>query len=270
MPFTFTHDSKVIVCKNCGSRQVDNYCSICGQKTHLKRFTFRGFLSVIFSAFSLEKGFILTAKTLTINPGKLIHEYLNGRTKDYYNPLKYLLIVSAINALLFLKFKFLDSTIAMTNDLMGLDQQNIELQAKLTSLFIKYLNLMMMFMFPFISIVSILFYRKHKLNYVEHLIINCYVYSHVALISIFIFPFYLIFPILVKYIYLIAFFVVAVYITYAYHKIFGSSIIKSLLGAVIVNYLGQALFTVVLMLLFIVVIVVLAVLGFDVKSFLTG
>ena len=76
------------ICKNCGSENIESFCPKCGQKTYTERYTLKSFFGIIMHTFDIKKGFFHTLKMLFIDPGKIVHEYLNGRTKDYFNPLK--------------------------------------------------------------------------------------------------------------------------------------------------------------------------------------
>lgn len=90
-------------CKNCGFEPIDHYCLKCGQRTQ-KRFSVRYIIEELFSVFEFEKGFLKNIVELTLRPAKMIEEYLNGKTKDFYSPFSYFLV--SMTVFLFIVFSF--------------------------------------------------------------------------------------------------------------------------------------------------------------------
>lgn len=73
---------------------VGEYCNQCGQK-HIERFDLK-YLWKLFHAdvLELDRGLWHTVKDLTLNPGATIRAYLDGNTKTYYSPVKYMAVVA--------------------------------------------------------------------------------------------------------------------------------------------------------------------------------
>ncbi len=253
-------------CKNCGAEHTLNYCSNCGQKRYTRRFTIKSFFAVIMDAFNIERGFLYTAKMLFVDPGKVINEYLNGRTKRYYNPLKYLLIIAGVNALLVVWFKIFDANVDTVYELIGVENEQLRLQQKLTGYMKQYLNVIVLFMLPFNSLASKWYYGKHKLLYGEHLIIYCFLYAQYLLISMATYPLYIAFPMLYSYIMLIGFITIVVYYSYALFKLFRNSVFKSFLGALTVNFGGMLLFLIFYMLIAFIAGIVISSMGYNIKD----
>ena len=109
---------KTQVCKNCNSVHINNYCSDCGQKIYTKRFTLKNFFFVFLDAFNIEKGFLYTLRMLFTQPGKVINDYISGKTKSYFNPLKYVLIIAGIFAFLVVSTGIIDTSIKTTNEVV--------------------------------------------------------------------------------------------------------------------------------------------------------
>src|SRR5688572_509725 len=87
-------------CKGCGAMINGNYCSLCGQKV-IDRFSLRYLWSLLHAdLLEVDRGWWLTFKDLTLRPGPTIESYLNGNTKRYFSPIKYLLLISALFYLL--------------------------------------------------------------------------------------------------------------------------------------------------------------------------
>ncbi|MFC2104914.1 DUF3667 domain-containing protein, partial [Bacteroidota bacterium] len=170
-------------CKNCGSENIETYCSNCGQKIYTKRFTLKNFLLVFLNAFNIEKGFLYTLKMLFIQPGIIINDYIKGKTKQYFNPLKYVLIVAGLFAFLMITTNIFDTSYKASNDALYnssevLKQQKndelaLQMENKMLEYVKQYMNLIPLIIIPFFSLVSMWFYRSRKLFYGEFLIVNC-------------------------------------------------------------------------------------------------
>jgi len=81
-------------CKNCG-HQVDlKFCPNCGQKASVKRLEMKSVLTELpHSVFHIDKGFLFNVTQLFKRPGYAIKDYLEGKRKNFYNPLAYMLVV---------------------------------------------------------------------------------------------------------------------------------------------------------------------------------
>lgn len=92
----------VIDCPNCGYKAQYNYCSRCGQATHLHKDTFWG-LIVHFVAhyFHYDSKFWNTIKMLWIKPGALTIAYRNKQRMRFIDPISLYIFVSAVFFLCF-------------------------------------------------------------------------------------------------------------------------------------------------------------------------
>jgi len=83
------------ICKCCGNNFTGTYCNQCGQKV-ISRFNLKYLWNLIHEdLLEVDRGFWHTMKDLTLRPGKTIKDYLNGNTRRYFSPVKYLLIIAA-------------------------------------------------------------------------------------------------------------------------------------------------------------------------------
>ncbi|MBN1821317.1 MAG: DUF3667 domain-containing protein [Prolixibacteraceae bacterium] len=261
------------ICKNCGSSQVENYCSHCGQKVYKKRFTIKSFFAVLFDALNLEKGILYTLKMLFVNPGKVIHDYLSGSTKRYVNPLNYLLIIAGINAFLVLYLNILDNSVEMSNNLLNYQgtenyQETMELQQRFIEVIKKYVNFMPLLMIPFASLVSKWYYYSGKLYYGEHLIIMTYLFGQSLIIGSFLSLSVLIFPDFIKIFPFVNISITLIYFVYALKRIYKRSVVSAIFGSIFIYVFGLILFMVVLMILIFLTFFIIALMGFDLKSLL--
>ena len=256
------------ICKNCNSINVDKYCSNCGQKVHVERYTLKRFFSIILDAFNLEKGILYTFRMLLIKPGKTIHDYLNGRTKPYFNPLNYLLVAAGIYAVLVLWLNIFDTTIDATNELLNMDsveesEEVIAMQSRFMESFKSYINLIPLMMIPFSSLISMLFFRSGKLFYGEHLIINSYLFAQGFYITLLVSPVVIIFPSIKALFGVILALIIISYLAYSFSKIFRRSVLRSIAGSFMVYIAGMLLFYLAFLLILIIFVIILKLFGYS-------
>jgi Protein of unknown function (DUF3667) len=83
---------ETVTCKNCNTPFQGTYCNQCGQHA-IQRFNFSYLWSLLSQdLFEVDRGLWHTMKDLTVRPGYMIHDFLNGKTRQYFSPLKYLII----------------------------------------------------------------------------------------------------------------------------------------------------------------------------------
>lgn len=87
-------------CANCGARVADRYCGSCGQQ----RVTRLGFGDLASTALaelaSLDTAFLRTFVGLSIRPGRVARDYIDGHRARYLNPLKYALLAVTVYVVL--------------------------------------------------------------------------------------------------------------------------------------------------------------------------
>ena len=89
-----------INCKNCNQQFEGNFCPTCGQQAREHRINAAYFLHDIpHSVLHVDKGFPYTFWQLIKRPAKALEEYLAGKRVNFNRPFGYVLIMSAIGAL---------------------------------------------------------------------------------------------------------------------------------------------------------------------------
>jgi len=147
-------------CLNCGHKLSEKFCSYCGQKADVKRLDWKSLSEEILHFFThIEKSFFRTAWLLTIRPGMVIHEYLDGKRKKYHKPIGFLLIWITIFTLLFHFADKLSPIKETTNGSVFSDAANYIIN--------KYRSIVELIILPFLAINAWLIVAKPKLNYVE-------------------------------------------------------------------------------------------------------
>lgn len=262
---------KSLTCKNCGSENIENYCSSCGQKIYIKRFTLKNFFHVFLDAFNIEKGFIHTLILLFTKPGVIINDYIKGKTKSYYNPLKYVLILAGINAIIIIWFDVLDTAQELFlngNDTLQNNENALQFQQKIMNIVKQNLNFIPLLVFPFFGIASKWFNRSKKLFYGEHLIIYCFFVAQIFVISTVISPILAVFPSLTSYFIFIMYFLSIIYLSYVLYNTFHDSPVISVLKAISIYVIGFLLFAIFLWSVVLISLIILIKTGFiDITQF---
>jgi len=255
-----------VICKNCNNHFQGMFCNQCGQKVINTRITIKHLFEIAFDSFNIHKGLLFTIKLMFTNPGLLINDYLNGRTKDYYNPLKYLLLIASISALFMLWFKIFDANIQNTNELMGIEGKATQLQSVITGYMKNFLHFLTILTLPFYSLVSKWIFKKHKLYYAEHLTINSYLFAQITLIQIFTIFLVFLIPELTKFMLAFGSVIFLAYYTYALRGVFNIKLLKSFLSSFAIYVLGLFMMLVFIVVVTIMVMIILKLIGFDLKE----
>jgi hypothetical protein len=77
-------------CLNCQTPLVDQFCHACGQNSHYTRLEMGQVLSEVFqSLISFDSRFLRTFTGLTVRPGGVCRDYVEGKRQRYTNPATY-------------------------------------------------------------------------------------------------------------------------------------------------------------------------------------
>ncbi|MEM1320152.1 MAG: DUF3667 domain-containing protein [Bacteroidota bacterium] len=252
-------------CKSCGAPLAGPFCSQCGQKVITERFTLRKvFGDLLSNLFNLEKGFFHTIKILFVAPEEVIGGYIGGQTKKYYHPIRLLLILLTISALISVSFSIWEH---QTGDIIELYKEiglinGPEDEARMVNIMgfmSKFLTVVPLLLIPFMSAASYLLYKSQKLYYAEHCIANIYVMAQGTLLGLVPMAIYAFFPDTTAYSFMIGIGIYLVLYSRLYRRFFGADAFGSLIFSFITIIMGYLL-----MFLFIgvatVVIVLIAIL----------
>lgn len=85
------------ICLNCKTSYVGNFCPHCGQKSNIKRLTFREAFENLIGIFTnFEKGFLHTCLDLCYRPGHMIRDYIKGHRVEYVKPVQLIFLLGTI------------------------------------------------------------------------------------------------------------------------------------------------------------------------------
>jgi len=114
--------TETIICPNCGSVAEKNYCSECGQETHLHNETFWGLVAhFVGHYFHYDSKFWKTLKALWFSPGKLTTAYWNKQRMRYIPPVSLYIFISAVFFIFFLSFNSIINEAKNAKPLSGIE-----------------------------------------------------------------------------------------------------------------------------------------------------
>lgn len=185
------------ICQNCEFHYNGNYCTNCGQKFLTGRFQFRESIGWVFDQFfNLERGVFLTIKSLIFNTNEMLTKYFKKATNHYMHPFRFAFLLATISALATVLSGTFDSSFLMdfsggfTEGWNNYDVDKSEQLAKLEvgieviETIKKYFAFILLINIPFYALGSFIVYYKRKLNFTEHLILNCYALGLALLIGL--------------------------------------------------------------------------------------
>lgn len=178
------------ICKNCDSTFQGEFCNSCGQRV-MPRFT-GSFLwqGLHKDLFEVDKGLLLTLKELWANPGKMVLAYVNGRTKSYYSPLKYLIFWTAIYFIIQpLVNKEDNGFLSLSNLLLNahhpFSRESLEDFVQGSFQFMTMnVDLFFIGLIPFVSTTSYFLHPSSNFNFTENIILFTYFSGQVVFIVV--------------------------------------------------------------------------------------
>jgi hypothetical protein len=175
-----------MVCKNCEHEFNGNFCNKCGQKSNTKKINYNYLIDEISNnILQVNRGIFFTIKELLIRPGHSIREFLNGKRKQHFKPIAFVLLTSALYVLItFLldEKTFLGSLISGMIRALTETGSEKSITANILSWLSNNFSYSSLFLLPFFSLASYISFRKEEYNFFEHLILNCYLTGQQTLI----------------------------------------------------------------------------------------
>ncbi len=174
-------------CINCGIEVNGNFCSQCGQRTTVKRITFReGWNDFWSRVYGFDGMFPRTLRDLTLRPGHVARQVINGNRVLYYGPVGYFFLMITL-FLLVLGVLGLDFTDFMKGmqETMTTNPSQMQAQNKIMKIISDNLRIASFVIIPFQAwCARYLFFRKAELNFMEHCVLPLYTIGHIYWLSI--------------------------------------------------------------------------------------
>lgn len=190
-------------CLNCSAKVESKFCPACGQSAHIHPITIRHVIHDLVHAFThADKGFIFTLKELLIRPGTVALKYIEGKRKQYFNPLSFLVITLAVSGYLSYRSGYFDSmprrgpataTQMQVNSAPSIMEKA---QAESWKIITKDGKLIGLFLStPLMAFLSWIFFRKPRHHYAEHFVLHAYLFGLCSVFRVVIFiPLHLLLP----------------------------------------------------------------------------
>lgn len=177
-------------CRNCDCTVDSNFCGNCGQSIKVNRLNWHYLVDEFqHSIIHADKGILYTIKRLLVKPEAAIANYLNGKRVGMFKPFGFLVILATINGLL---SQLLG--IVYTIDFAGLEVEvNKEIANNnliITEWIYSHYSLVSLVSIIPVSFFSWIIYKKSKLVFVEHLVLNAYLLGMQCLIFSALIPIY--------------------------------------------------------------------------------
>lgn len=185
-------DNQPAPCKNCNQNLSGKYCSACGQPV-FERFTIGYFWSLLHQdLFEIDRGLWKTFKDLMLRPGYMVQDFLGGKTKMYFSPLKYLLVAVALFYLLisvesFLEKNQTDSDLFewkwdyLLNDHAPFSGEALQDFSYAVPAFLgEGLTLYFLLFIPFLALGCLIVFRRY--NFTEYLIALTFMWGHAIML----------------------------------------------------------------------------------------
>ena len=172
-------------CKNCGQQLNGNFCRQCGQKAKIDTINASYILNEVSDTFlQVNHGLFFTIKELYLRPGISIRDYLEGKRKNHFRPIGYVLLLSTIYALI---ANLISETTFLGEIVLGIAEggTNQETDALFNSVLHWIANnhaYSTVLFLPFFSLASFIAFKKYPYNFFEHFVINAYLSGQQAII----------------------------------------------------------------------------------------
>lgn len=155
-------------CQNCNEAVTNNYCSYCGQKRSVHRYSIKHFIEhdLIHGIWHVDSGILFTLKALFKTPGHSVRKFIQGKRIGYFNFFTLLLLILGVG-----HYISQYSQIELA-DIMPASSKGIMIEFEAFSK--KYPKIILVLTIPFYSFFSYLWFKKSKLNLTEHFVLNSY------------------------------------------------------------------------------------------------
>ena len=234
-------------CKNCQESITDNnqFCHVCGAKVIRNRLTIRNIWADFCEQFlNYDNRFLKTFFGLIIRPHIVIGAYINGTRKKYVNVISYFAIALTFSGLqIFVMRKFFPEAL----DLSAIMPNTVPEESMDINWIYDYMSILALLNLPVYGFIArMTFIGLKKFNYTEHLVIMTYILAQFTIMNtLVITPLVAIFGVNFYVVGYLSNFVMMIFTTYAYKKMYplslGNTLARVLLFFVVAGVLAVIL-----------------------------
>jgi len=170
-------------------------------------------------------------------PHVVIKEYLNGATRKYANPAQFAIYLIAISTFILVQQGYLEKNNESFNRMIDFnDPKGIEVQKAFIGFIKHYLQYFNLLLIPFFALASRWLFRKH--NYAEHLVLHCFVFGLLSIVSL---PFTL-FMNSFGVLRVMHFLLIILFYAYVFRKLYSITIFKSVTKSILFYISGYIIY----------------------------
>lgn len=179
-------------CLNCNAEINGQFCSNCGQSSETHKINLHYLWHDIqHGLLHVDKGILFTTKELFTRPGHSIREFLDGKRISHFKPISLVIILAGIYSLLSHFFHL--NLFSTYYELKGSGDGFIEFKTsvdKLSEWLSQHYSVLALIQIPIFSLGTYVMFKKEGYNYIEHLVINCFIAGQKLILHILTFPIY--------------------------------------------------------------------------------
>ncbi|MFC4632538.1 DUF3667 domain-containing protein [Dokdonia ponticola] len=175
-------------CKNCDTPlNLDQaFCSSCGAKRMYNRLNWSNLTEDFADRFlNIENNFLRTFFALFTKPEDVIGGYIDGVRKRYLSAFSYFAISLTVTSLFTFVFRkwFLDDAL-LKESAKANNTPDLDAVMDVVNWIFEYQSIVTFTTIPLFALISIVvFWNYKKYNFIEHVVIYLYVYSHTQIIA---------------------------------------------------------------------------------------
>lgn len=155
-------------CKNCNEPLTGKYCSACGQPSQVKRIDGHYIVHEIEHVLHVERGILFTIRELILRLGKAIQQFISEDRGRLVKPVIFVLVTALLCTFTASISNFESEASAQRE----LDKSTYNVLLLWLNKYLAYENILIG---AFIAIWITMFFRKHRYNFFEILILMCFV-----------------------------------------------------------------------------------------------
>lgn len=169
-----------MICIFCKTEYHGNFCPNCGEKSEIKKITFKSIVKEAFSTITnMDKGFFYNVKMLFVNPKLISNDYIFGKRKGILNPISFLII----SITLYLIIENILKVPKESTEAQNIPEAYIGKIAYASGKYLhRYLKYFWILSIVPLSISTKLTFRKY--NFTEHLAINSFILGQATIIGV--------------------------------------------------------------------------------------